>query len=192
MMKYYVYNLSNQGMHVFNSKEELIRWFAYRNSTVFWSKKMRNPLFDEVAMNWNDTKYNPIWDNGSMKYINGKLPRTLMFFDEYDRIIDPRTFKDEILNYEFSNKGYHYKRYEKYEFRRGPVPGIHRFSSGRYYRRMRTTQERRNSSDLEIKSYIRGKRSVRNLLNNWDDIPRNVDHSWKAKKIKKQWMKHLK
>lgn len=193
-MKYYVYNLLNQKMQMFDSEEALIRWFARHNSNVYWSKKKQNSLFDDVAMNCNDTKPNTIFDRELEKYVTIKQPRTLMVFDEYDRTIDPRKFKEQILNVEFSHGGYRYQRYGKYEFRRGPVPGIHRISChrGSYYRKVKTTQERRMACDTEGKPYIRGKRSFRNLTDYWDEIPRNRDHCWKAKKIKKQWMKHLK
>ena len=180
-------------MQMFDSEEALIRWFAGRNSNAFWSMKKTNSLFDEIAMNWNDTKSSAVWDPDLLKYVTSKEPRTLMVFDEFDRIIDPRKFKDKILNYEFSYGSYCYKRYGKYEFRRGPVPNIHRISRhrGSYYRRVRTTQERRMAVDKEIQAYIRGKRKFRSLPNSWDEIPREFDHSWKAKKMKKQWMKHM-
>jgi hypothetical protein len=193
-MKYFVYNLMNQNMQMLDSEEALIRWFAGRNSSVFWSKKKTNSLFDEIAMNWNDTKTHAVWDQNHSHYVMKKEPRTLMVFDEYDRIIDPRKFKDQILNYEFSYGNFRYRRYGEYEFRRGPVPGIHRrtYHRSSYYRRVKTTQERRIAVDRQIRSYIRGRRNFRSLPSSWDEIPREIDHSWKAKKIKKQWMKHLK
>lgn len=178
-------------MQVFDSEESLIRFFAHHNSNVYWSKKKTNSLFEEVAMNWNDTKSGVSWDRHLNKYVTTKEPRTLMVFDEYDRIIDPRKFKDKILNYEFSYNSYRYKKYGKYEFRRGPVPGIRRRRGGSWYRRVRTTQERRASVDAEIRKYIRGKRSFRNLVQAWDDIPRDIEHGWKTKKIKKQWMRNM-
>lgn len=191
-MKYFVYNLLNQRTQIYESEEALIRWFAHRNSNLSWSKKKYNSLFDEIAMNWNDTKSNVVWDNELSKYTKTKISRTLMVFDEYDRIIDPRVFKDKILNYEFTYGGYHYRRYGKYKFRKGPVPGIHRISChrGSYYRKVKTTQERKMACDREVKPYIRGRRSFRHLTDYWDEIPRNRNHCWKAKKIKKQWMKH--
>lgn len=45
------------------------------------------------------------------------------------------------------------------------------------------------------REYVRPKRSTKNLPNPWDDITRAdlLDkRSWKKKKLKKQWMKHLK
>lgn len=192
-MKYYVYNLSSQRVQFFDSENALIRWFALQNKNVYWSKKKTNSLFEEVAMNWNDTKSTVIWNQEHSRYVTSKTQRNLMVFDEFNRIIDPRKFKDKILNYEFSYGSYRYKKYGNYEFRRGPVPGIHKSTRhrGSYYRRIRTTQERRIAIDKDVLPYIRGKRTFRNLPNTWDEIPRNVDHSWKSKKIKKQWMKHL-
>lgn len=193
-MKFFVYNLLNKRLVRFDSEEELIRWFAQHNKNFSWSKKKCNSLFEDIAMNENDTKSSVTLNHDLTRYVATKEPRTTMVLDEFDRVVDPRKFKDKILNYKFSYSGYPYKRYESYEFRNGPVPGIHRpsYHRGSYYRKMRTTQERRYAADTEMKPFIRGRRSLRHISNYWDEIPRTVDHSWKAKKIKKQWMRHFK
>jgi hypothetical protein len=81
----------------------------------------------------------------------------------------------------------------KCEYRRTPVPGSGGWSR-RYsvLRRMRTTQERRES--LAYPEYTRGKRNNANLPEHWDDYARSnhSNKSWKAKKVRKQWMRHAK
>lgn len=61
----------------------------------------------------------------------------------------------------------------------------------KYFRRIKTTQERRMSCSEEHKPFVRGKRSYRNLPNSWDDISiGRRTYGWKAyKKFKKNWMK---
>ena len=73
----------------------------------------------------------------------------------------------------------HKKLYHGYRYRIDSVPfiGKRRWRFSNYYRRMRTTQERRTNYAYE--GYTRGKR--RNLSEAWDDIPRSnyYDRSWK-------------
>lgn len=87
-------------------------------------------------------------------------------------------------------------RYPKavYRFRIDPVPFIHNYKRwfGCYYKRPKTTQERRLSYAYE--GYVRGKRRDNNLPNAWDDYPRSdlrVRRCWKRSKVKKQWMKNM-
>ena len=58
------------------------------------------------------------------------------------------------------------------------------------YRRIRTTQERRWACSDEHKPFVRGKRSVHNIPNSWDDVNyARRGYGWKAySKKKKQWM----
>lgn len=63
---------------------------------------------------------------------------------------------------------------------------------GNTLRHMATTAERRrNAADVAEhgEAMVRGAR--RRLPDVWWDIWRERDHSWKQKKIRKQWMKHL-
>lgn len=195
-MKYYVYNSQRNSMFTCESLDHLIRYFASANHNVFYSKMKGNSLFEDVAMNWNDVKvgYVRTYDSDS-GYVRREIDfsqRTIMVFDEYDRTIDPRQFKDQILNYKFKYTSY--RKFPKSEFRKEPVPGIRkrRYHRGSHYRLIRTFQERKLSCDPEIKEYVNLSRTIWNLPNSWDDIPRERDHCWKAKKLKKQWMKHLK
>ena len=51
-----------------------------------------------------------------------------------------------------------------------PMP-IYNGAYSRFYRNLKTTAERRNAADPEMKVFIRGKRSFNNLPNDWDDRP---------------------
>jgi len=72
--------------------------------------------------------------------------------------------------------------------RTGKIKGYFKF----YYKRPKTTQERRWS--CAHKEYVRGKRRNHLLPNAYDDKPRgDIDNRkcWKNKKVKRQWMKNL-
>jgi len=71
-------------------------------------------------------------------------------------------------------------------YRRDPVPytGRNRHGYSKYFRKIKTTQERRMF--FKYKKYCRGKRSYRMLPDSWDDILRNIEKNWK-KYRKTQW-----
>ena len=75
-----------------------------------------------------------------------------------------------------------------YRFRYDPVPDVHCHKRlHTYYRRIRTTQERRWAYAHE--GYFRRKRNAKNLPNSWDDFyaSKNRTRSWKRTKKKHQW-----
>lgn len=89
-------------------------------------------------------------------------------------------------------------RMEKYEFRRGPVPNIHKCKSyGRYYRHPSTTNTKRKNEyifDEESADYklSRSNYKINSLPTVYDDIIRHYDKSWKTSyKVRKQWQKHI-
>ncbi len=90
--------------------------------------------------------------------------------------------------YRRSSRGSWQSRHPNYPgFRNGPVPGVGGWGNGSYYRRVRTTQEKK--FNCAHKKYTRGKR--RNLPCAWDDIKISdhyTGHSWKKQRKKKQWM----
>ena len=68
----------------------------------------------------------------------------------------------------------------KCRFRIDPIPGTRGYRGyGTYFRRMKTTQERRMF--FAYPDYTRGKRNMRNLPNSWDDWHRSDarDKCWK-------------
>jgi hypothetical protein len=86
---------------------------------------------------------------------------------------------------------YYYDNFLPYQFRIDPVPGIHNISgSYRYFKHPRHMNEERAWYASE--GFGRGKRSPRNLPDDWDDFQRGdvgSGKSWKNRKIKHQWMK---
>jgi len=76
-----------------------------------------------------------------------------------------------------------------FKYRFDPVPGIHHFKNAirYYYRRIKTTQERRWA--LAHKEYVRGKRRFTSLPNSWDDLRNSKEHikNWKRTKKRRQW-----
>lgn len=74
-------------------------------------------------------------------------------------------------------------------FRQTPVPYVGGSGKyGRYFRRPKTTQEKRWS--LAHSDFVRGKRNAINLPDPWDDQPRYIPTCWKdCTKKRKQWMK---
>ena len=89
------------------------------------------------------------------------------------------------------------KKYRKaitrnaYFYREGSVEGINRSRIGRYYRKIATTQERREVAGVlncEGEPDFRGNR--RCLPNSWDDISRTLQRCWKRQhKGAKSWDK---
>lgn len=212
-MKYYIHNLNKKTYFVVDSFDQMIDWFALHNrgryhGLGFWEKKPEkinpkkfsykdyNYALNHVAMNFNDTEWPGYYEKpvNGMLFPSEKVQREIMVIDEMDRIIDPRHYWDKIAVREVKRTSW--KRVQQsYVYRYDPVPGVHKRKKrkGRsYYRGIKTTQERRLACDKEIKEFIRPSRNLRNLPNYYDEKPRNIDNSWKAKKVKKQWMKNIK
>nr|PZN07520.1 MAG: hypothetical protein DIU64_12235 [Caldicoprobacter oshimai] len=189
-MKYYIFNIKTNQVRVLDSFDDLIQWCACYNY-VTSDGVVRNSLFENIAMNLNDKKVSYRWDSHLNDYIPYLEQREFIVLDENNRIIDIRLYKEEILNCSGISKTN--TRKKLYKFRKGPVPNIFKpYKFGKYYRRPRTTRERKISADPDIQAFIRPKRRSQNLVNYWDDIPRHIDKCWKNKKIERQWMKNLK
>jgi len=80
-----------------------------------------------------------------------------------------------------------------YVYRCEPVPNIGRKRFGRYFRRFRTTQERRLNQGLiqdGMAQFVRARRNKSNLPDTWDDeIIAKTGKCWKRQsKKRKQWM----
>jgi hypothetical protein len=57
-----------------------------------------------------------------------------------------------------------------------------------YFRRIRTTQERRFACIPEYRQFVRGRRSVSNLPDAYDDLYFKREKSWKSRvKVRRQW-----
>lgn len=83
---------------------------------------------------------------------------------------------------------------ERYVFRRGPVPNIHKrkHHRGSWYRIPQLGRTRRNAENVEYKEFIKASERYKNLPV-YDDRTRHIDKSWKTScKVRKQWEKHIK
>jgi len=178
----------------FGGKDEL---FAYVRKYDYYSRtdEWRNHILDATMCNTNDSlrhkqsfdrQYPNRWSMEDDVYHLGYLIK-----DEKDRVIDFRNYTDEL--YAFDLKAYE-KTYwairrkkweEEYEIRDAKWEKDKQLREGEhywsYYRRIRTTQERRHACISEYAGLIRGKRSCANLPNSWDDFYFHREKSWKAR-----------
>lgn len=108
--------------------------------------------------------------------------------DDFGDVVTLSTFESLI-----QRKRYYYRwsyRLENWNGE-GPVPGVHRWRKGRFWRRPRTMSELRQVS-LVLKEEgevpPRPSRSVNHLPNAWDDLPISSRHdkNWKRHR-KTQW-----
>lgn len=182
--KYYMYIISKDQLVEFKDKKELIVFVRNRNNEYF---------FEEVNLTGKDTikRYDFLGD----KIIINRL-RDFIFYDEYNRIIDIRDFKDIILNEEdFYPKK---KEKPKYEFRRGPVPKLYSKKRKKKYDYISNNKKHFfkevKDSCLVDEKYLKKNRhkelqeKLRNLR--YGEYNRNkVQKSWKEQsKKKRQWM----
>lgn len=84
----------------------------------------------------------------------------------------------------------------RYRFRMGPVPGL--YDGKKYWfpcwYKTGTNCLPEKRVYHEHREYVRGKRSIKNLPNDWNDYQRSdvkTRYCWKRNKVKKQWMKNL-
>ena len=191
IMKYYVVNRSNCKVKVCNGKEELISYIASFNCKV--GKEKRNLLFENIAMNKNDKKLK--YDFYYSK--NVLIPREYIVYDESGRIIDPRLYRDKILNYKANTLNQTRIRYSTCEITtvltntKVEVKSIARCGNKfrHYFRYPKTTNEKRYNAIPEYKQFIRGKRKVSHISPAWDDYYVHTEKNWKRLKIRKQYMK---
>lgn len=124
--------------------------------------------------------------------------RDIVFYilrDQFDSVFSPSEVINDVIEYSYENNSKIRQRINQnyFVYRKEPVPFTGKRIGHRrwycYYKRPKTTQERRWS--CTHKEYVRGKRTIHNLSNSWDDIPRgdaDSRKSWKNQKKKKQWM----
>ena len=210
-MKIYLYNVwKQQYTNVFKDEEELINFLVnHTRKSCWWESKngyTRNEYLDDINMTGKDTYlYYTGWDSSETRL------RPYMFVKEDNSILDARIYWEEVkrrleakqdflwAQSHISYDAQYGDRYAKYKTRRGkeedifffrcsPVPGIHKYSHGSWYRRRpRTLNEMKQNSDPKYSKYTRPAR--RRLSTTWDDI--YVEHykSWKhCTKKRKQWM----
>jgi len=128
---------------------------------------------------------------------NDECPTKYIIRDQFGSMFSKNEVLNDIREYNKStrNKNSYIRKYnERYRhviFRYTPVPftGKKSWRFGSFYKKPKTTQERRWS--YAHREYVRGKRRDHMLPNVWDDRLRgDVDNRkcWKSQKKKKQWM----
>ena len=181
-----------------------VRSFNYTN----YSGSRRNHFLDATMCHINESRrYRQSFDShrhrpnyidttnrGSNVYFIGYLTH-----DDTGRVIDMRNYTNEL--YSFDNASYKDQqrliRHEYWEaefvVRDALCEKASELREGKdywsFYRRIRTTQERRYSASKEHKPFIRGRRSCANLPDSYDDLDFHREKSWKArdKKARSQW-----
>lgn len=213
-MKYYIHNLARNTYFVVESFDKMIEWFARHNKPnrhevlygiQWWHSRYENRPIDPKIHHWS--QYNSILTHVAM-HPNEYCTRMgydfhsrtstglvelqeheIMVKDELNRTIDPRHYWDKIATCKVKSQSYRRKEHP-FVFRFDPVPRTRKRRGGGHSH-VRTFQERKLSCDPEIKEYVNPRRNMMNLPSSWDQHDRITNHCWKAKKLAKQWMKHL-
>ena len=203
----YLYDFShNQYIRHWDNMEELLNYLAAITEKKDWYPK-NNPYSNTYLENINVTG-NDIKEYGAFQgttFISEYCLRPYLFVDANNRYLDIRLYMDEIQKrmktvwenkkrydgeIERGDKLYLWKGEHSFRYRIDPVPFIHNYSHGSYYRHPKTFQEMKNNTGKEYGEYVRAKR--KHLPTVYDDIVRGdiSDKCWKRKKIKHQWQKH--
>jgi len=147
----------------------------------------------------NRRKYVDTVNRGGNIYFIGYLTH-----DCSGRVIDMRNYTNELYSfdgasYEDQQRLIRHECWEEKEVVRDACwERANKLYEGkdywRYWRIIRTTQERRYSVSEEHKPYVRGRRNFANLPNSYDDLHFCREKSWKArnKKARSQWAVNLK
>lgn len=74
------------------------------------------------------------------------------------------------------------------DYRRAPVPGVHKFHGSSYFRHPKTRRdlEDRARYDDELQDVAMSSQKVgrvRKIVSAWDDIPRHLDNNWKRHRL---------
>ncbi len=189
---YYVVSKSTGKVNTCDGREELISYIASFNCK--FGRRKRNLLLENIAMNKNDKKLK--YDFYYSKNI--LIPREYIVYDEAGRIIDPRFYQEEILNFKPGNlmqnmESNSYNECESGFAEKKAVKAIARCGNKfrHYYRCVKTTNEIRNNAIPEYEQYVRGRRKVSHLITAWDDYLVHTEKNWKRLKISKQYMKNI-
>lgn len=129
--------------------------------------------------------------------------RQYLILDEYDRIVSREILTDAVLSktkkwFSFIRKERNRESLANWKAKREIIDESWEFWSARrdrykyydYHRHPQTTQERAFAVDIDHAPFVRGKRSLPNLPDYYDDIPIYIHRkkSWKAlTKRKRQW-----
>ncbi len=161
-------------------------WIYLNGKNTYRTKKTitefeYESLYDAVV------KHHYTWShNYNMAYYS--VGRHITLFDEMGMKI-PDWKVEEVYKTVPEKKW----RKRKFKFRDGPVEGVSTRRWGRFWRRIKTTQEIRENEFLaydddaiEYNIKARDRRKQYNLPTLWDDRPRHREQNWKRQR-KTQW-----
>lgn len=203
---YKVYISKDNTWEYFSNYTFLINWLSKYNN--YFYSTVTNKFLAHTGNNDNDTVYTGYWDaDGHHVEYNERKNRIL----NSDGIsIYNKELIDAVTHWEFNaqvNRQWYLeaknaKEVEYYsirsygripdsaypQFRSGPWPFVHKRARYRVYRKIKTTNEIRQTSPVEYKEFTRQSRG-KNLVTEWDDPVRDWrNKGWKQQgKNKHQW-----
>lgn len=186
--KFYVLDVKNGSYKSFSNYYNLL-CFVYRTAHGAFGN-------DEKDKRWQHRRIS-IW---SWDYSpNPSILKEVLYiaYDAFMNVLNCKQLEIDVLRKDVFMPSYKYKKGWRYYslvddinymgFRNGPVPYTGKRGKYKYFRNVKTTQERRiNYAHIE---FTRGSR--RNLPSSWEDIGRSDmrnKYSWKKQKKIKQWM----
>jgi len=187
--KYYVYDKYG-GYNIYD--DYMLENFVVKNGPWCFGNNLKDKRwsFKTRVHTYCCRKYEEtgVEELAQVKYVVYTQDNELVTCTTIDQIYRQGAIRAGIYpTYRHSRKRWYYIHPNYPGFRNGPVPGTGGYSTGNYFRQVKTTQEKRfNCAHHE---YTRGKR--RNIPSDWDDIKISdhyTGHSWKKQHKKKQWM----
>ena len=150
-------------------------------------------LNDVIQHNWYDVsrlKYGFLRNHwrGMFDY-SFRLGDPLVVYDDLHLPVPIETIQRAYDKARDSRLNPNFHRNKNYEFRSGPVPGIGGRRWGHWYRRVRTTNERRQNQNIDFEELDGfSVKTRKNLRTSYDDINRSdqYDRNWKTSR-KTQW-----
>ena len=194
----------NEITDYFYSDDEIINFIARWFHDDFWGITY-NSFLEQCTCDIKD-----LFKQGDCYY------RRYMFYDNYNRIINARDFKEKAFDlykkwkvdgsslkkcywenihwkYRYKFKIHNKKKYEylskrktMFEYRKDPVPFVHKWRGGSSQSGPGTARIIRMFANPDYKEFNRGSRH--GIPQWWDDRSRCVQRSWKEQsKAKHQW-----
>ena len=195
----------------FYSDNELIDYIFYYFNYSYVYPYEENDLFYQILNN-SFIERCTCDKNQLLTYGKYKDLKHLILYDNYNRIINVHNYKEDafkVWEVKYKNNRYSWsdcyfyskrrlrKKYNNwrkqninYEYRKDPVPYIHKLRGGSWWSSPHTAQIIRMYKNPEFKGYNRG--SIKEIPTWWDDRNRRVQKSWKKQtKCRHQWEKNL-
>ena len=181
----------------FENEKDLIKFIASGWSRLpFTDTRGYNTILDTLNYSGSDT-----YQNGWYDFVNHVWRHDARYFrdkailNQYGQVIDARKYKQAalaLLHEENAKRTYRwYRQTPPYEFRKDPVPFVHKRHYGRYCRRWRNWKHNLLTDSIpEYREYVRTKAIQ---PDKWDVEPfEETSKSWKHNtKCRHQWEIHL-